>query len=224
MAACRISPATLKTRRLLGGIRSLVGKAHGPSLCSMLPDFSSVPFDAAKDNPGSYRYSPGARGRGPRDNAGMETYLAALIQDLLAALALPQVGLSSIFIIALVSATLLPLGSEPAVFLLVKADPGLFWPVVLVATAGNTLGGAISWWMGYGAERAYERATHHKPPNARVLGWLQRFGAKACLLSWLPGLGDPLCAVAGWLRLPFWPCVLYMAIGKFGRYVLMTAA
>ena len=44
------------------------------------------------------------------------------------------------------------------------------------------------------------------------------------LLAWLPLVGDPLCAVAGWLRLPFWPCVFYMAIGKFLRYVLMTAA
>jgi membrane protein YqaA with SNARE-associated domain len=43
-------------------------------------------------------------------------------------------------------------------------------------------------------------------------------------LSWLPVVGDPLCAVAGWLKLPFWPCVFYMAIGKFGRYVTMTAA
>jgi len=35
-------------------------------------------------------------------------------------------------------------------------------------------------------------------------------------------VGDPLTAVAGWLRLSFWPCVLYMAIGKFLRYVTMT--
>ena len=58
--------------------------------------------------------------------------------------------------------------------------------------------------------------------KARI--WLRRFGAKACLLSWLPLVGDPLCAVAGWLRLPFWPCVFYMAIGKFLRYLLMTSA
>ena len=25
-------------------------------------------------------------------------------------------------------------------------------------------------------------------------------------------------------KLPFWPCVVYMAIGKFGRYLVMTAA
>jgi membrane protein YqaA with SNARE-associated domain len=148
----------------------------------------------------------------------------AWIAPLLSALALPQYGLSTVFVVALVSATLLPMGSEPAVFGLVKLDPGLFWPAVLVATAGNTLGGAISWWMGWGAERAFERVAHRKPHEARALQWLQRFGAKACLLSWLPVVGDPLCAVAGWLRLPFWPCVAYMAIGKFARYVTMTAA
>lgn len=145
------------------------------------------------------------------------------MQALLATLALPQFGLSTVFVVSLLSATLLPLGSEPVVFGLVKLNPELFWPAVLVATAGNTVGGAISWWMGYGAERAYERMTH-KHVEHRLLGWLRRFGAKTCLLSWLPGVGDPLCAVAGWLELPFWPCVAYMAIGKFARYVSMTAA
>jgi hypothetical protein len=59
--------------------------------------------------------------------------------------------------------------------------------------------------------------------RGRGLQWLERFGPRACLLSWLPAVGDPLCAVAGWLRMPFWPCVAYMAVGKFARYVTMTA-
>jgi membrane protein YqaA with SNARE-associated domain len=150
--------------------------------------------------------------------------MEAWIHSLLASLALPKYGLSTVFVVALISATLLPLGSEPVVFGLVKLNPAMFWPAVLVATAGNTTGGAISWWMGYGAERAYEHVRHRKPHEVRALQWLQRFGAKACLLSWLPVVGDPLCAVAGWLKLPFWPCVAYMAIGKFARYVTMTAA
>ena len=149
--------------------------------------------------------------------------MEAWLLSVLTWFALPQVGLSTVFIVSLVSATLVPIGSEFAVLALVKLDPPLFWPAVLVATVGNTIGGAISWWMGYGAERAYERLKHQKPHEARALQWLQRFGAKACLLSWLPAVGDPLCAVAGWLRLPFWPCVAYMAIGKFLRYVTMTA-
>jgi membrane protein YqaA with SNARE-associated domain len=149
--------------------------------------------------------------------------MEAWLHGLLAALALPKFGLSTVFVVALLSATLLPMGSEPAVFGLVKLNPELFWPAVLVATTGNTVGGVISWWMGFGAERAYERVKQRPPTEVRAIAWLQKFGPKACLLSWLPVVGDPLCAVAGWLRLPFWPCVAYMAVGKFARYVTMTA-
>jgi membrane protein YqaA with SNARE-associated domain len=73
---------------------------------------------------------------------------------LLAAVAAPAVGLTSVFVISFISATLLPLGSEPAVFAVIKANPALFWPTILVATCGNTLGGAVDYWMGYGAKRA----------------------------------------------------------------------
>jgi membrane protein YqaA with SNARE-associated domain len=146
------------------------------------------------------------------------------MQSLLAALALPEFGLSTVFVVSLISATLLPLGSEPAVFGLVKLDPALFWPAVGVATAGNTIGGAITWWMGFGAEKAYEQMHAGPVAEHRALRLLRRFGPRACLLSWLPVVGDPLCAVAGWLRLPFWPCVFWMAVGKFGRYLVMTAA
>lgn len=148
--------------------------------------------------------------------------MEAWFESVLVLLALPKYGLSTVFIVAIVSATLLPLGSEFAVIGLVKLNPELFWPAVAVATLGNTLGGMITWWMGYGAELAFERVAH-KRVQVRALQYLERFGPKACLLSWLPGVGDPLCAVAGWLKMPFWPCTMYMAIGKFGRYVVLTA-
>ncbi len=145
------------------------------------------------------------------------------MHQLLHWLALPQFGLGTVFVVSFISATLLPLGSEPAVFGLIKLNPGLFWPAILVATAGNTAGGAVSWWMGLGTHKVVDRAAGH-PTELRALAWLRRFGPRACLLSWLPIVGDPLCAVAGWLRLPFWPCVAYMAVGKFLRYLVMTTA
>ena len=144
------------------------------------------------------------------------------LSQLLHWLSLPELGLTTVFLVATLSATLLPMGSEPVVFGLIKLNPDLFWPTILVATVGNTLGGAISWWMGWGAHRVADRwqtSRHH----LRALAWLERLGPKACLLAWLPAVGDPLCAVAGWLRMPFWPCVVYMAIGKFLRYLTMTA-
>lgn len=148
----------------------------------------------------------------------MESWLT----QTLTLLALPEYGLATLFLIAFVSATLLPMGSEPALFGLLKLNPELFWPAVFVATAGNTLGGAVSWAMGWGSHRLVDKVRHSNT-HLRALDWLERIGPRACLLSWLPGVGDPLCAVAGWLRLPFWPCLLYMAIGKFARYVTMTA-
>lgn len=141
------------------------------------------------------------------------------LQSLLTALALPQYGLVTMFVVSLVSATLLPMASVPVLYGLVKLNPELFWPALLVATAGNTAGGAITYWMGVGAEKAYEKVAHHTPTQTRALTWLQRFGPPACLLAWLPVIGDPLCALAGWLRLPFWPCLAYMAAGKFLRYL-----
>lgn len=145
----------------------------------------------------------------------MET-LARVLVDWFA---LPENGLSMIFVIAFVSATLLPMGSEPAVFGFVKLNPGQFWPAVAVATSGNTLGGMLDYWLGLGAHEAVARGkqTVH-------LKWLQRLGPKALFFSFLPVVGDPLCAVAGWLKLPFWPSVGWMALGKLLRYTLMTAA
>jgi membrane protein YqaA with SNARE-associated domain len=59
--------------------------------------------------------------------------------------------------------------------------------------------------------------------QSRWFHWLERYGAKTMLLAWLPGIGDPLCTLGGWLRLPFWPSVAYMAIGKCLRYLTMTS-
>lgn len=145
------------------------------------------------------------------------------IQHLLTLLALPQYSLGTVFVVSLVSATLLPLGSEPVVFGLVQLNPAMFWPVIAVATVGNTLGGAVDWWMGFGARHLSNKYAHSQV-HLRALDWLEKLGPKACLLAWLPLVGDPLCAVAGWLKLPFWPCLVYMAIGKFARYLTMTAA
>jgi membrane protein YqaA with SNARE-associated domain len=149
----------------------------------------------------------------------MQDWLASI----LALLALPRYGLSTLFVAAFVSATLVPVGSEPALYGLLRLNPELFWSAIGVATAGNTLGGALDWWMGYAAHRVMDKYGHSRP-HMKAMEWLKRLGPKACLLTWLPIVGDPLCAVAGWLKLPFWPCVGYMLVGKFLRYVVMTAA
>ena len=114
------------------------------------------------------------------------------MQQVLHWLALPELGLSTVFIVALVSATLLPLGSEPVVAALVTANPHLFWPAILVATAGNTIGGAISWWMGLAAHKAWNRArrlrqhdgTQPQRPGQRGRGCLHARNSRIWAGTW----------------------------------------
>ena len=170
----------------------------------------------------------------------MEESLLSAIHWLLAVLALPSVGLSAIFTVSLVSATLLPLGSEPAVFGYIKLAPDMFWPAVLVATLGNTIGGAISYAMGLAAERAVQRwkentpsprvpsrcragRTHARPlepARARLAAPHGSAGAAAVLAA---GRGRPAVRRGRVAAAVILACVAYMAIGKFLRYVAMTA-
>lgn len=138
------------------------------------------------------------------------------IDSLLTLFALPQFSLGTVFLVSFISATLVPLGSEPIVYGMIQWQPDRFWLILLIATVGNTLGGAVNWWMGF--------ASNGIIPHPHALKWLEKWGAKTCLLAWLPIVGDPLCAVAGWLQLPFWSCLFYMAIGKFLRYITITWA
>ena len=151
-------------------------------------------------------------------------YMEIFFQNLLTSLSQPEYGLAVLFIASLLAATLIPLGSEPLLLGLITLNPSLLWPALIAATIGNTLGGMVGWWMGLGAERwmanhlHQDQVTHHM----RALRWLQRLGPVACLGAWLPVIGDPLCVVAGYLRLPLLPCTIYMAIGKALRYGVLV--
>lgn len=143
--------------------------------------------------------------------------IEAVVHSLLAVLAVPKVGLSAVFLVSFVAATLLPLGSEPTVLAVLSANPEMAPAVIALATLGNTLGGITDYGIGYAAKQTFARER-----DSFWFGWLRRFGAKTLLLGWLPAIGDPLCTLAGYLKLPFWPSVAYMALGKGVRYVVMS--
>jgi membrane protein YqaA with SNARE-associated domain len=158
-----------------------------------------------------------------------EFVLNELLRELLAWLSLPEVGLPTLFVVGLLAATILPFGSEPVFLAYVASVPHLLWPAILVATAGNTLGGVVSYWMGTSAHGAYGRwrarrdtAASPTPAEHRAERWIRRLGPAGLFFAWLPIIGDPLCLVAGWSRLSFWPCVAWMALGKFLRYAAIS--
>lgn len=132
----------------------------------------------------------------------MEDWITPHLAQLLAWLAFPEHGLSTVFLISFISATLLPLGSEPAVFGLIKINPDLFWPAIGVATAGNTLGGIVSWWMGYGAHQAVDLVKKSNTP--------QTLSARA---------GEIIFTVKPWHGLKKWARRLVCCLGCLGLVI-----
>ncbi len=123
---------------------------------------------------------------------------------------------------ALLSSTLFPGGSEALLLYRLNqgADP---FTSVATATAGNVLGSLITYGMGRGGRqvvrRRSERAERH---IARAEHWFSRFGRPSLLLAWLPVIGDPLCLVAGALRVGVGSFLLLVTLGKLARYAALA--
>lgn len=128
----------------------------------------------------------------------------------------PAYGLWGLGLFSFLAATVLPGGSEFALFALVQQDNSVFLPALVVSTAANTAGGMTSWWCGRYLPRWQK--LENLPHKDKLLHW----GSPVLLLAWAPLIGDALCIAAGWLRLHWLPCCLFMAIGKFVRYWLIA--
>lgn len=134
-----------------------------------------------------------------------------------------QHGLVALFFLGFIAATLVPLGSEWLLVLLLTRghDPAL---TVAVAAVGNTLGALTTWGVGwYGGTWLIERVLRiDGPSRLRAERFYQQYGLWSLLLAWLPILGDPLCLIGGLLRVRLWPFTLLVATGKLGRYALVA--
>lgn len=134
-------------------------------------------------------------------------------------------GLWGLFFSAFVSATLLPGSSEVVMTALVTAYPSLVWQAFAVATAGNVIGCLVTYGMGYGAREGFSRFQRFKSmvdlesENAKRL---QRWGPPALFLAFLPLVGDALVAAAGWLKMPLWKSMMWVALGKGTRYLVLA--
>jgi len=125
-------------------------------------------------------------------------------------------GLAGLFLSSFLAATLLPGGSEAVLWGFLQLHPEQQASALALATLGNTLGGMTSWACGRFLPRWQQM------DRLPYMHHLHRWGSPALLFSWLPLVGDALCVAAGWLRLHWLPCCLFMALGKFARYWLVA--
>ena len=145
-----------------------------------------------------------------------------------------DLSLWGLFISSFLAATLLPGGSEAVLFGVLKLHPELFWPALLLGTIGNTMGGMVTFGMGWmlpqrmgGSEAAGSPPAYSLRVQTQQLKHaekVRRYGTPALLLAWVPLIGDALCLAAGWLRLSWWQAAMFMAIGKFARYLVIAVA
>ena len=136
-------------------------------------------------------------------------------------------GLLGLFVTGLLASTLLPLASEPVFIAYLLSDPHApRLASVLSIGLGNTLGGVITYFMGRGLRLLWLRGHPEDAPEGKIAAKarqsVQRFGPLALVMSWLPVIGDPLCLIAGSLRLSAWACVFWIATGKLARYALLA--
>ena len=134
-------------------------------------------------------------------------------------------SLSSLFLSAFVAATLFPAASEALLVTLIIEDNVSIWLLVLFASAGNTLGSLINWWLGGQIERFHNRSWFPVKPKALSTAKqrFQDYGEWSLLLSWMPIIGDPLTLVAGVLGMPWQRFLMFVVVAKTGRYCVVAA-
>jgi membrane protein YqaA with SNARE-associated domain len=132
---------------------------------------------------------------------------------------LNQPGYITLFTVSFLASTLLPLGSEWLLVMMLASGYNPM-PTVAVATAGNCLGAVTTYLIGmYGGNWLIEKVLRVSPEQQeRARIHYHRFGVYSLLFSWVPIVGDPLCLVAGVLRINFGLFSLLVAIGKVVRY------
>jgi membrane protein YqaA with SNARE-associated domain len=131
----------------------------------------------------------------------------------------------TLFITALVAATLLPAQSEALLAALLASGKHPVPGLVAVATVGNVLGSVINWLLGRGIEQFRERRWFPVGRSAleKAQHWYQRFGKWSLLLSWAPLVGDPLTVAAGIMREPLPVFLGLVTVAKLARYLVVAA-
>jgi membrane protein YqaA with SNARE-associated domain len=128
---------------------------------------------------------------------------------------------------AFLAATIFPAQSEAGLAYLVAMGEQPVGLLVLVASAGNTAGAVVNWYLGGQLGRFSDRRWFpaNKTRLASATSWYQKYGYWSLLASWVPIIGDPITLVAGFFRARFWPFLVIVGLAKTGRYlvvVLMT--
>jgi len=125
----------------------------------------------------------------------------------------------TLFLIAFLSGSLLPLGSEALFLYDLHAGYSIVF-LLLFASIGNTLGAVLNYVLGLKGEEFLLKKGYLKAEallNAQRR--FNRFGGYILLLSAAPIIGDPLTFIAGVLGYNFKKFLFFVFLSKTLRYL-----
>ena len=129
----------------------------------------------------------------------------------------------SLFIFCLSLGTFFPFASESYLASLLISEKYNVILLLVFASLGNILGSVISWLFGYFMNYFIQKPWFplNKYLFQKASNIFKIYGKWSLLLSWVPIIGDPIAFAAGALRYNFILFIIFISIGKFGRYFLI---
>ena len=128
-------------------------------------------------------------------------------------------GYIGVFIASFLAATVLPFSSEVVLTGVLLAG-GSYWPCMVAATLGNTLGGMTCYALGRLGKiewiKKYLRLDITR--LQRVQHWIEGRVSWTAFFVFTPGVGDFIAVALGFLRARIGPVIFWMLIGKALRY------
>jgi len=129
-----------------------------------------------------------------------------------------------LFFIALISATLLPMGSEALLLYDLSIELNLYL-LLLSATLGNSIGSIINYYLGLkGEEYLISKKMIKEQQIVTAKKYFDKYGSFSLLLSWVPIIGDPITFIAGVVKYNIRKFIVLIIIAKGGRYLFVIAS
>lgn len=139
-------------------------------------------------------------------------------------------GLPGLFLVAVLSGSVVPVPSEALLAALIYGGA----PPLLatgVATVGNVLGALSLYVLGAWVSRGgggplgrwyARRRASDGPRMEKVEARLRKWGAPALVMSWLPVIGDAFVIAGGVVGVKPLPFIVFVTVGKGLRYAFVA--
>lgn len=134
-----------------------------------------------------------------------------------------EYGYLGLFIASFLAGSIMPLGSEVIYGVLYFKNLDAM-NLLLVASVGNWLGSMTNYWIGTLGKWEWI-SKYLKVPQKKVekqFKYIHKFDYYMALLCWLPIFGTPIAIALGFARSNVLKVTIFMFIGKFLRYLLLT--